>query len=128
MLVKLTTDVTYRVPAWNYCNLVKPGTLNKPTKDMCRFCCKDGKGFRCALYNKTLDVQDTVLAKKTCECQKATAHRGSKVEDEQSISVDPKKLMKSTIQLYNKTRNQLLKQGYPASIADKLAQEYVLED
>lgn len=129
-LKKVTTEITYRVPIWGYCNLIKPGTLNKPTKDLCRFCVKDGKGYRCALYNRTLDVQDTVLPKKARECERATIGYKSIVEDvveqEPTPKVDPKMLMKSTIQMYNKTVKQLLNQGYPRNLAEKVAQDFVL--
>ena len=129
-LKKVTTEITYRIPTGCYCNLNKPGTINKPTKDMCRFCVKDGKGFRCALYNRTLDVRDTVLALKTRDCEKAMVGYKSIVEDIADAAptpvIDPKKLMKSTIQMYDKVRKQLLSEGYPQAMADKFAQDYVL--
>ena len=131
-LKKVKTELTYMVPVGCYCNLNRPGTLNRPTKDLCRFCVKDGKGFRCALHNKTLDVRDTVLVLKTRDCEKALVGYRSVVEeiiiDEPTPAVDPKKLMKATIQLYDKTRKQLLSQGYPSAIADKIAQDFVLEN
>ena len=131
-LKKVTTEITYRIPTGCYCNLNKPGTINKPTKDMCRFCVKDGKGFRCALYNRTLDVKDTVLALKTRDCERAMVGYKSIVEDvadsEPTPTINPKVLMKTTIQLYNKTRKQLLSQGYPSALADKVALDFVLEN
>lgn len=130
-LKKVTTNITYRVPTWNYCNMIKPGTLSKPTNEKCRFCVKDGKGYRCALYNSTLDVKDTVLVRKTRDCEKATVGYKSIVEDVPDVdptpTIEPKKLMKTTIQLYNKTRKQLLSQGYPAALADQVAMDFVLE-
>lgn len=126
-LKKITTDITYKVPGWHYCNL-----QDNPKKERCRFCVKDGTGYRCALYNMPLTVESTVLAVKTRDCERATAGFKSTVVDVEEVKVpteptiDPKLVMKVAIDEYVKTRNKLLGQGYPATLADKVAREYVL--
>lgn len=126
-LKKVTTNVTYRVPAWEYCNL--QAGYDRPSKEMCRFCVKDRTGYRCSLYNTTLDVRDTALALKNEECRKAVAGYKSVVEDVEDTSgpsIDPKKIMKATLVEYNKIYKKMLADGYPEFMANKLAQEYVI--
>lgn len=127
-LKKVTTNVTYRVPAWNYCNM-QGNAFGKPSKEKCRFCVKDGAHHRCALYNEVLDVTEGILLKKTRDCAKAVAGFRSIVEDVEETTeapiVDSKLIVKTTIQEYNKVRKQLISQGYPEVIADKVAYEYM---
>ena len=40
--------------------------------------------------------------------------------------VDPKQLIKMTIETYTKTVDDLLNQGYPKVMADKVAKQYML--
>ena len=126
MLKKIKTDVTYRVPAWNNCNLVVSGTLTEPSREMCRFCVKEGKGYRCALYNISLDIENGTMPVKARACQKATARSSSTVEDTPEPSVDPKRIVKAAISGYNKMYKKLLNDGYPAALAEQLATEYML--
>lgn len=118
---RVKTTVNYKAPDWEFCNCSR---LGKPTKDMCRFCAKHGKDYVCVLHNMPLDVVEGTLVKKDMACIKATAGFPSEVED--TIQVDPKTVMKMTLQEYRNAYKQLIAQGYPDSIADKLAQQMVL--
>lgn len=119
---RVKTTVTYKVPDWEFCNHSRFG---KPTKGMCRFCVKHGKSYVCVLHNMPLDIAESVLVKKDVACIRATAGFKSVVEDT-DIQVDPKAVMKMTIQEYQKIYTQLLAQGYPGAMANKLAQQMVL--
>lgn len=118
---RVKTTVNYKVPDWEFCNCSR---LGKPTKDMCRFCVKHGKNYVCVLHNMPLDVVEGILVKKDMACIKATAGFPSKVED--TIQVDPKTVMKMTLQEYRKAYKQLIAQGYPDNMADKLAQQMTM--
>lgn len=127
-LNKVTTKITYKVPAWCHCNL-QGNIFGQPSKDKCRFCINERGYHRCALYNEVLGTEQGTLINKCPRCKKASAGFDIPVEEEEVESapiVDPKKLMKYTLAEYNKARRQLISQGYPEVIADKLAQEYVL--
>ena len=129
-LKKVTTNITYKVPAWEHCNLVKPGTLNKPSKDLCRFCVKENGTYRCALYNMPLDVAHGTMPIKAHDCKRAVAGFKSIVEDvkeqDKLPEVDPAIIIKATLDTYEKMRKSLLSQGYPAALAETLAKEYLL--
>ena len=125
-LKKVTTKITYKVPAWSQCNL-QGNIFGQPSKEKCRFCVKERGYYRCALYNDVLNTSQGTLVDKCPSCKKATSGFGSVVEEEEAIlAVEPKKLMKYTLAEYNKVRKQLIGQGYPETLADRLAQEYVL--
>ena len=119
---RVKTTVTYKVPDWEFCNHSRFG---KPTKDTCRFCVKHGKSYVCVLHNMPLDIVEGVLVKKDFACIRATAGFESVIEDT-DIQVDPKDVMKMTMQEYLKIYKQLLAQGYPDAMANKLAQQMVL--
>ena len=126
-LKKVTTTVTYKVPAWEYCNL--QAGYDRPSKEMCRFCVKDRTGYRCTLYNTTLDVRDTALALKNEECRRAVAGYESIVEDADYATgpdIDPKDIIKATLAEYNKVYKKLLADGYPEFMVNKLAQKHVI--
>lgn len=122
----IKSTVTYTVPNWNYCNsdnLINGGEL---TRNVCRFCVKG----RCLLYDKPLSVSDQLISK-TRECCKATVGFQSNIDATTPPpvpTIQPKALMKQTIELYNKTVNDLIAQGYPKQIADATAKQYVLGD
>ena len=129
MLKKVTTQITYRVPAGHHCNLNLHGSLTKKSAELCRFCVKDKHGYRCALYNMPLTVEQTVLPLRTEDCVKASLGFNSVVQDVPDNSlpeVDPKLIIKTTITEYNKLRKKFISQGYPEAIADKVAQEALL--
>jgi hypothetical protein len=71
-----------------------------------------------------LDTTEGILLKKTDACLKATAGFKSEVED--TPQIDPKTVMKMTLQEYRKVYKQLIAQGYPDSMADKLAQQMTM--
>lgn len=119
---RIKTTVTYKVPEWTFCNHSYCG---KPTKETCRFCVKHGKSHVCVLHNMPLDLFDGVLIKKTGECLRATAGFKSEVVED-AIQVDPKTVMKLTMQEYRKAYKNLLAQGYPDTIADKMAQQMTM--
>ena len=120
---RIKTTVTYKVPDWDFCNCSR---LGKPTKDRCRFCVKSGKKHVCVLHNMPLEVVEGTLVKKDLACIRATAGFASIIEDN-DVQVDPKAVMKMTMQEYQKIYKQLLAQGYPDAMSSKLAQQIVLE-
>ena len=130
MLKKVKTEITYRVPAYEYCNLIKKGSLAQPTADMCRFCVKDSrKGYRCALYNMPLETINMAIVKKTRDCERAVLGYKSVVEDvieePEEAKVDPSLIVKTTVAEYEKLRKSLISQGYPETVAVKVATQYV---
>lgn len=131
-LKKVTTNVTYRVPAWEYCNL-NSHKIGQPSTERCRFCVKEKGHYRCALYNEVLGTENGAFVVKTRSCERAVAGFRSIVEDvvhkpepTPEPIVDPKRLMKTTIKMYVDTKKKLLAQGYPEPLADQIAQEFVL--
>ena len=118
---RVKTTVNYKVPDWEFCNCSR---LGKPTKDMCRFCVKHNKGYVCVLHNMPLDMVEGILVKKDMACVRATAGLTSEVEDD--IQVDPKTVMKLTLQEYRRVYKQLIAKGYPDAMADKLAQQMTM--
>lgn len=129
VLKSVTTNITYKVPAWEYCNL-NSRKLGVPSSEKCRFCINEKGHHRCALYNEVLSTENGAFVVKARACQKAVCGFKSVVKDvedkEEGPTVDPKLLMKTTLQEYIKTKKKLLSQGYPEAIADKVAQQYVL--
>ena len=123
MLKKVKTQITYMVPAGCYCNLTI-GMLGTPTKDKCRFCVKDRGGYVCVLHNIPLTVESKELPLKCRKCVKATAGFASVVEDD-PIQVDPQAIIKMAVDDYRKIYKKLRTQGYPESMADKLAKKYM---
>lgn len=123
-LAKVTTKVTYKVPAWGHCNM-QGNIFGQPSKEKCRFCVKEKGTYRCALYNEVLGTSDGTLVNKVRECQKATVGFNIEVEDEPVVQADPIAIIKASIKEYNKIRKQLISQGYPEIIADKLASDYL---
>ena len=63
MLIKRTVKVSFKLPAWQYCN------LEEDTKQTCRFCAKTKTGNYCALYNMPLMAHGLVV-EKTKDCLK----------------------------------------------------------
>lgn len=118
---RVKSTVSYKVPNWEFCNCSR---LGKPTKDTCRFCVKHGKGYVCVLHNMPLDTVEGTLVKKDMACIRATAGFTSEVEDD--IQIDPKAVMKLTLQEYRRAYKQLIAQGYPDAMADKLAQQMIM--
>ena len=64
--------------------------------------------------------------RKLDKCCKATAGYTSVIEPDEPPTIQPKDLMKAAIDLYNKTVNDLISQGYPRQIAETVAKKHVL--
>lgn len=127
-LKKVTVEVTHRVPAWSHCNL-QANIYGQPSTEKCRFCVKEKGHYRCALYNVVLDTSQGTLVNKAYTCERATIGYKSVVEDveeDNTPTVNPKTLVKATITEYNKVRKQLIRQGYPEAIAEKVAAEHLI--
>ena len=120
---KIKTTIAYTIPHWNYCNTDNFDAF--PSKPGCRFCIKTKEGYRCALYDTGLATKDGFI-QKTRECCKATAGFASSVAEPQRPTIEPKDLMRQTIDLYNKYVNDLINQGYPKPMADRAARDYIL--
>lgn len=115
---RLTTKVTYKVPLGLYCN-----HDNKKSTPLtrCRFCTDLGKhGFTCVLHNEQLALTGVMISK----CPACLKKQGV-VED--VPTVPPKDLMTYAVKEYRKLYQDLLRQGFPEPIADKMAQEGVLK-
>lgn len=122
----IKSTVTYKVPHWNFCNVDRFDMDATPSKQVCQFCVKTKDGHRCMLYNQPL-MSDGIQIKKVPQCCKATAGFESIVEPAEAPTIPPRELMKQTIELYNKTVNDLLAQGYPRQMAELAAKKFMLE-
>lgn len=71
-------------------------------------------------------MSDGKQIQKIRQCCKATAGFESVIEPATAPTIPPKDLMKATIELYNKTVNDLISQGYPRQIAEQVAKQHVL--
>jgi len=114
---RLTTKVTYKVPIGPYCN-----HDNKKSTPLtrCRFCTDLGKhGFTCVLHNVQLASVGVMIQK----CEGCLKKQGTVVD---TPAVPPKELIKYAVKEYSKLYRELLSQGYPEPLADKMAQEEVL--
>lgn len=122
---KIKSTVTYKVPHWNFCNSDNLTYDAEVSDETCRFCIKTKTGCYCLLYDKSLSVNDGMISK-VRECCKATAGFESNIEPAEVPTVQPKVLMKQTIELYDKTVKELMAQGYPQPIATATAKKYIL--
>lgn len=122
---RIKSAVSYKVPNWNYCNVDRFDIDATPSKQVCQFCIKERGGYRCALYDQPL-MSDGKQVQKLRACCKATAGFESVIEPAEAPTIKPKDLMKATINLYNKTVNDLISQGYQRQIAEQVAEKHVL--
>lgn len=128
VMKKITSTVSYRVPDWNFCNMNKFDFDATMSKETCRFCVKTRQGPQCLLYNEDLSVKGEMISK-TKACCRASAGYSSTIESDPDLpTVNPKELMRQTIDLYTKTVNGLISQGYPRAIADMVAKNHVIGD
>jgi hypothetical protein len=126
---RIKSTVTYKVPHWNSCNVDRFDIDGTPSKQLCQFCIKERGGYRCALYDEMLSATGNEVVK-TRQCCKATAGFPSVIEPAQPAAaptIQPKDLMKQTIDLYSKTVNDLITQGYPRPMAEMAAKKFILE-
>lgn len=78
------------------------------------------------LYDKELTTKGELIHK-VRDCCKATAGFESVIDEAPPApTVPPKDLMKQTIELYSKTMNDLIAQGYPRPMAELAAKKYIL--
>ena len=128
---RIQSTVTYTVPHWQFCNVDHFDIDATPSKQVCQFCLKTKAGYVCTLHNKPL-AYDGVQIRKTDECCKATAGFASTiVADPAPVAaatptIPPKDLIKQTIELYSKTVNGLIGQGYPRTMAELAAKKFIL--
>lgn len=123
----IKSNVTYKVPHWNYCNVDRFDIDAAPSKQVCQFCIKERGGYRCALYNQPL-MSDGTQINKVKQCCRATAGFESVIEAPPEVpTIPPKDLMKQTIELYSKTVNDLITQGYPRAMAETAAKKFILD-
>lgn len=121
----IKSNVTYRVPHWNFCNVDRFDMDATPSKQLCQFCIKTKNGYRCALYNESLASKEGAVAK-TQGCCRATAGFASVIEPPAPPTINPLDLIKQTIDMYSKTVNDLINQGYPRAMAESAAKQYIL--
>ncbi len=125
--IKLTLQC--RVPSWNFCNLdVTPH--GKFSKELCRFCKVTRQGKYCSLHDKWLTEDPTFVHKTNC-CIDATAGFSITVDEptpEAGPKIDPKLIIRETINSYKKTVSDLVNQGYPQSMAESIATQYLLDN
>ncbi len=124
---RVKSKITYSVPSLNFCNsdaLTLGGGLSSAT---CKFCIADKSGVRCVLSEEQLKTQGRLIYK-TDECCRASAGFESVIEEQQmqAPTIEPKTLMKQTIELYTKTVSDLVNQGYPRPIAEQAAKKHIL--
>lgn len=123
---RIKSTVSYTVPHWNFCNSDNLTATGDMTNHTCRFCIKDKSGVHCMLYDKPLAVKNDLIYK-VRECCKATAGFESVIDEPPPApTIPPKDLMKQTIELYSKTMNDLITQGYPRPMAEQAAKKYIL--
>ena len=123
---RIKSTVTYKVPSWNFCNSDNLTMSGDVTSQTCRFCIKDKAGAHCLLYDKPLSIMDGLIYK-VRDCCKATAGFASVIDEPPPTpTIPPKDIMKQTIELYSKTMNDLIAQGYPRPMAELAAKKYIL--
>lgn len=121
---KAKFELYCKVPSWNYCNLDVYTADSRYSKQKCRFCIKEKSGHRCVLYNQAL-TSDPTFVHKTAGCIKATAGFTEEVKEAPMPTIDPKMIVRETLKEYQRVLNDLLKQGYPQHLAEKITMEYV---
>lgn len=127
---RIKSTVSYHVPHWCHCNS-DMNEFNGIPKNLCRFAVKTKTGYHCALHNEPL-LTDGEWVNKVPACVRATA--GVKAEiisdrvDPALPAVEPKQLIKATIELYSKTVNDLINQGYPRQLAEQVAKQHLLNN
>jgi len=122
---RIKSTVIYKVPHWNFCNEDNFDYNGRPVKATCRFCVKDKTGYRCLLYDKPLSVNNNLIQKLPTCCDE-TVGINAVIEPDEVPTIEPKDLMKQTIDLYEKTVKDLMAQGYPQPIAAATAKKFVL--
>lgn len=123
----IKSTVTYTVPHWNFCNVDRFDMDATPSKQLCQFCIKTKTGYMCALYNRSLSATNGQVDK-TKECCRATAGFASIIDPSAPPIINPRDLIKQTIDMYSKTVNGLINQGYPRAMAESAAKQHLLSN
>lgn len=125
---RIRSEVEYKVPHWNFCNR-DDNELHRVPKELCQFCVKTKDGTtQCMLHNVTLRRVGGFVEKAKACCDATVGIRATIVADNVEAplpEVDPKLLITQTIDLYSKTVNALLNQGYPRPIAENVAKQHI---
>ncbi len=127
---KIKLALQCRVPSWNFCNHDGHTPDDRYSKELCRFCVKTKQGYRCILHEQWL-TSDPTFVHKTAACIKATAGYAITADEptpEAGPTIPPKTLIKQSIKNYKSTVDKLIAQGYPRSIAEQAAEQFILED
>ena len=127
---KLKSTITYKVPNGLYCNHNLHGI-----KPRCRFCTEFKKGlFVCVLHNQTLVVDQAVLILKCKDCLNAplfsTQHIVEEFSREETSApmVPVRDIVRGAVTEYKKVYKDLLNQGYPHNIIEKIATDIVVKE
>ena len=83
------------------------------------------------LHNESLSTSDGLIqkARKCCEATSGfLVTIGPDRHETPLPTIQPKDLIKQTLDMYTKTVNKLVEQGYPRSMAETAARQYILED
>jgi len=127
---KIKLNLQCRIPSWNYCNLDVHTSDGRFSKEVCRFCVTTKQGKYCSLHDKPL-ASDKNFIYKTPLCIDATAGFAITVDEptpQATPHIDPKTIIREAINSYTKVLNDLLSQGYPRSMAETLAKQYMLDN
>lgn len=125
---RVTTKISYVVPAWRLCNK-RRGLV--ALKETCRFCIQTKEGPTCVLYSEQLSYENSGISKAQ-GCLRAMCGYESVVEDiEEHVvvikpDVNPSNIAKEAIIEYVKLYNEIKAQGIPDKLAAKTALDYVL--
>lgn len=80
------------------------------------------------LYEQPLKSDGEFIDKVRACCKATAGFASSIVEAPQAPTIEPRELIKQAIDLYAKTVNDLLKQGYPRQIAETVAKKHLLDN
>lgn len=124
---KIKLTVEYRVPSWNFCNIDTVTAAGTVSKTKCRFCVTTKQGSHCSLYDEDL-LADSTFTHKTKKCINATAGFQVTADEPTTPVVDPRLIIRETLNSYKKAVEDLVKQGYPRNMAETIATKYILEE
>lgn len=125
---KIKSEINYKVPSWNFCNIDSATLLTgKVSKDTCRFCIKKNGAFRCVLHDEPLNYDGTFI-EKTEGCKVASVGVAIEILEPEPPRIDPKQIIKLSIEGYETQLKTLVSQGYPRDLAAKLSKQYMLGD
>lgn len=122
---KVKTQLQFRVPSWNFCTLDDFTANGRFSKETCRFCEKTKTGHRCLLFDKTLAADENFVYK-TPACINMTAGDAVTIDEPTREAIDPKLIIRETLNSYKKSVSDLKKQGYPQALAETIATKLAL--